>query len=284
MTACYEIYKFIRTSLRQTEVGERRRWASMWTSDESVGPRAPVGAWFYLLSLSKKGQERSISRWASSPASIYPSSFERSLLRWEFRPPSGSPPSVGRPTLRGALCSLSGSPSSVGCSALHRALRLLSGVPPSVEFSIRRSVVHWAFITPFSVPPSAGLSAFRRASCPPSGSPFSVGLSVFRRAFRPPSGSLYSVGRFAVRQFLHSAISRPLSVPPSFERFEDCVLHTPTGYSFNDPRTVFSTRQQGPASSDMSTVSYISWRDLASSDLRTMSSKSGLISCTLSMS
>ena len=135
-----------------------------------------------------------------------------------------------------------------------------------------------------SVPPSAGLSAFRRASRPPSGSPFSVGISVFCQAFRPPSGYPSSVGHSAIRRVLHSAISHQLSVSPSFERFEDCVLNTPTGYSFNNLRTVPSKRRRGPDSSDMRTVSYISRQDLASSNLRTTSSKSGLISCTLSMS
>ena len=153
-------------------------------------------------------------------------------------------------------------------------------VPPSFRLSAFRRASRPPLGSPFSV----GLSVFRRAFRPPSGSPFSVGISVFRRAFRPLSGSPPSVGCSNVCQVVHSAITRTLSVLPSFERFEECVLHTPTGYSFNNLRTVSSTLRLGPASSNMRTVSYISRRYLVSSNLRTMSSISGIISCTLSMS
>ena len=209
--------------------------------------RTASAGWCLLWSpfAQRKGQERSKSRWASIPS--YPYVLcQAFIISRALRPPSGSPSSVGRPTL-------------------HRALRLPLGVPPSV-----------------------GLTVFRWAFCPPSssqfGDPSSVERSALRWTFRPPSGSPSSVGRSAVRRVLHSAISCPLSVSPSFEQFEDCVLNTPTGYSFNDLSTVSSKRQRGPDSSNMRTVSYISRQDLASRNLRTMSSKSGLISCTLSMS
>ena len=250
----------------------------MWTLDESVGPRAPVGASFDLLSLSQKRTGA-----LHIPLSV-DSRVNLFILCQAFIIPSGVLPSVGLSVFRRAFHPPLGSPSSVRRSSLHRALCLPSGILPSVEFSIRRSIVCWLFRPPLSVPPSIGISAFRQESRPPLGSLLSVGLSVFRLMFRPLSGSLYSLWCSAVCLFLHSAISRPLRVLPSFEKFEDCVLHKPTGCSFNNLRNVSSTRRRGPASSNMRNTSYISRRDLASSNLRTMSSISGLISCTLSMS
>ena len=188
----------------------------MWTSDESVGPRAPVGACFNLLSLSKKGQERSKSRWASSPASIHPSSVERSL-------------SVGRSALRQALCLPSCVPPSIGLSVFRWPLRLPSGISPSVEFSFQQSVVHWALVPRWAFrpstesPPSAGRPALRRALCSLSGYLSSVGHSALHRGLSLPLDAPPNV------EFSISAITRPLSVSPSFEQFEDCVINRPTG-------------------------------------------------------
>ena len=206
-----------------------------------------------------------------------PNPVERRVLRQSIRPPSSIYYSVGRSALRQALRLPSGVPPSIGLSIFHQAFRPPSGSLYSVgNFALRR-VLNLAICRPLSVLPplrvlpSVGISAFRRASRPPSDSPFYIGLSV-------------SVGRSAVRRVLHSAISRPLSVSPSFEQFDDFVINTPTGYSFSDMSTVSSKRRQGFDSSDMRTMSYISQQDLALSNLRTMSSKSGLIYCTLSMS
>ena len=176
------------TQITTREESERKRWASMWMSDESVRPQAPVGACFDLLSLSKKKTgalhiplrvkscvNLSVLRWAfivpsgvppSVGLSVFrrafrppsssqfgdPSSVERSNLCWAFHPPSGSPPSVECTALRPALSYLSGSPYSVGCSALRQALCIPSDVLSSLDFSIRRSVIRWA-----SRPPSSDL-------------------------------------------------------------------------------------------------------------------------------
>ena len=192
-------------------------------SDESVGPRAPVGACFNLLSLSEKGQERSKSCWASSPASIHPSSVElslsigRSALRQALLLPSGVSPSIGISVFHRAFRAPSASPSSVGHSAFRRvlisAIRRPLSVPPPVErFALRQDL-----LLPSGVPPSVGLSVFL------SGYPSSVGRSALHRGLRLPSDISMSV------EFSILAISRILSVSPSFERFEDCVLITPTG-------------------------------------------------------
>ena len=213
-----------------------------------------------------------------------PNPVERRVLHQSIPPPSsihypsGVPPSIRISIFRRASRPPSGSPYSAGRSALRRPLRLQSGIPLSVEFLFRRSVVRWVFRPPLSVPPSVGLSAFRRASRPPSGYPSSVGRSDLRQGLRFPSDAPPFV------EFYISAISCLLSVSPSFKKFEDCVLNTPTGYYFSNLRTMSSKRWLGPDSSDMRTVSYISRQDLVSRNLRTTSSKSWLISCTLSMS
>ena len=194
----------------------------MWTSDESVGPRAPVGACFDLLSLSKKGQERSKSRWASSPASIHPSSVERSL-------------SVGRSALRQALRLPSGVPPYIGLSVFRRAFRAPSASPSSVGNSALRRVLISAIRRPLSVPPPVERFALRRALRLPPGVPPSVGLSVLCRAIRLPSGVLLSIGVSAFRRTLH----RPSSSP-----FWQSVVRWASRPTSSDLRTVSSSCRQ----------------------------------------
>ena len=212
-----------------------------------------------------------------SPAPIHPSSVERSLSLWRF-------------ALRQALRIMLGVPPSIGLSVFRRAFLPPSASPYSVGHSALRRVFISAIHRPLSVPPPVECSALCRVCLPSgrpallhylrslSGYPSSVWRSALHRGFRLPSDAPPSV------EFSISEISRPLSVSPYFERFEDCVLNTPTGYSFGNLRTVSSKRKRGPDSSNMRTVYYISRQDLALSNQRTTSSKNGLISCALSMS